>query len=711
MEEVCWPLLMDLCAVLGGRNRGAMPRLSDQPSSFDNPHAIQESVAVPIVLTAPSGIGSKLAHLVLETATKGTSSHASEEHLRAAWAALHCVSHAVPKPKHAWDQLKRIEDATSEIVLPSCAVDKKNECSNRKSSEFAPSGEEDQHARMDFLRFFVHCTARRILASVAPAESCDVAGSLAFLERHPASYHAVRAASETLARNPRGGSLQDFNRLAPLLAPNLASPCARVRVETLRVLCVLPQPMIPSPGEGGGEAHPQPPCDALSLLLSVEERPLGADSGRHAVVALGRICNYFEYKKIPESLVPLVVQSLLGVLCIRFSALWETAASALAAALGAHPPMAWPLVLGQLSAAQHAFLDGDKANIAKPLPGTVSLTDTTPSRISEYKEMKLKARFEGAAREGSTTGGGDGGTTDAATRLTHLLRALSGTNNNVIESRAKDWAPLFLAFSAAKTPDGVGTAHECPVDDNGVGGGGEGDGVEDRRHNKSKSNNKSNSNEDKGHTTSAHTGGGAHAISPRAWRSALREWLAMMAGLKGISSVSHGDALRSRVAAHVMDAEPLVQVASLKCLKAFKISWLHPYVDRLTRLADNATLRAELAAFPLALKPTSLREGDVGVQKEHREALVPVIIALLFPKMRKRSGRLGGKGEGRNRMYTRKHRALTRKTGRVFCLFFVVVVVVSNNKLLAPRRDLHLFIIAIISLPLQVPQGRPGLPS
>lgn len=30
--------------------------------------------------------------------------------------------------------------------------------------------------------------------------------------------------------------------------------------------------------------------------------------------------------------------------------------------------------------------------------------------------------------------------------------------------------------------------------------------------------------------------------------------------------------------------------------------------------------------------------------EEHRPALVPLLIRLLFPKMRKRSGRLGGKG-------------------------------------------------------------------
>ena len=58
------------------------------------------------------------------------------------------------------------------------------------------------------------------------------------------------------------------------------------------------------------------------------------------------------------------------------------------------------------------------------------------------------------------------------------------------------------------------------------------------------------------------------------------------------------------------------------------------------------TLRAELAAFTLAPSASSTREGDevAALAPEHRPGLVPLLIRLLYPKMRKRSGRLGGKG-------------------------------------------------------------------
>lgn len=42
--------------------------------------------------------------------------------------------------------------------------------------------------------------------------------------------------------------------------------------------------------------------------------------------------------------------------------------------------------------------------------------------------------------------------------------------------------------------------------------------------------------------------------------------------------------------------------ARLPPLQVFKLKFLLPYLERLLRLADNKTLRAELTAFPLAVR-------------------------------------------------------------------------------------------------------------
>lgn len=57
--------------------------------------------------------------------------------------------------------------------------------------------------------------------------------------------------------------------------------------------------------------------DALPQLLALESRQQGADGGRPAVVVLGRLRNYLEYRRLPEWMVPAAVHALLGVLHIR----------------------------------------------------------------------------------------------------------------------------------------------------------------------------------------------------------------------------------------------------------------------------------------------------------------------------------------------------------------------------------------------------------
>jgi hypothetical protein len=56
------------------------------------------------------------------------------------------------------------------------------------------------------------------------------------------------------------------------------------------------------------------------------------------------------------------------------------------------------------------------------------------------------------------------------------------------------------------------------------------------------------------------------------------------------------------------------------------------------RLADNKTLRSELVSFPLALG------SEGGIVPSHRPGLLPLLTRLLFPKLRRRTGRLAGKG-------------------------------------------------------------------
>ncbi|EFJ49017.1 hypothetical protein VOLCADRAFT_104545 [Volvox carteri f. nagariensis] len=128
-------------------------------------------------------------------------------------------------------------------------------------------------------------------------------------------------------------------------------------------------------------------------------------------------------------------------------------------------------------------------------------------------------------------------------------------------------------------------------------------------------------------------------IGGKTWRAGLLDWLKLVAGLRGVRGLYRSEELQRAVSSHLLESDSGIQVAALRCLRPFRFRWLPPEMaDRLDRLADDATLREELAIFPVA------PGADGGVGEEARPGLIPLLIRILFPKMRKRSGRLGGRG-------------------------------------------------------------------
>lgn len=200
-------------------------------------------------------------------------------------------------------------------------------------------------------------------------------------------------------------------------------------------------------------------------------------------------------------------------------------------ALDQYPSVAWPLMHGQLASAQEAFLGGDC--FARPAEAAAAAAAAAAGQRASVPRL-LGPRFAAAAASGEEAAAG--GSTDAAVRLNHILKAMAAANNNVVESKARDWVPLFLAFTAANptaaaTEDG-GSASAGP--------GAQAPAAED-------------SEEEEEEPTAGGGGqrqqqryGSSGPLTGRAWRSGLREWLALLGGLKGARGMFQWEAVQAR---------------------------------------------------------------------------------------------------------------------------------------------------------------------
>ncbi|GIL61502.1 hypothetical protein Vafri_15933, partial [Volvox africanus] len=449
-----------------------------------------------------------------------------------------------------------------------------------------------------------------------------------------------------------------------------------------------------------------PRCDLLEALYGINSQPFTIESGRKWAVAISRLKTYLEYNRIPEFLVPAFAYGMVGVLYIRFSPLWQPASEALAACIQFQSQASWPVVFSFLQTCQAELLSGDfpaaaassgqdgsgggrrtrgrhrsAAAISAAITAAPVVRELASSQDASLLE-NLTDRYETVVRSGTPQAGG--GMTDPQNRLSHVLRAMAMAPYSTIEGYSKDWMPLFLDYTAARggqlndgerdveaaaarprkkarTRDGaVAAKTHGSIDQD------DGDNDEPAMKERRESHGLAGCSSDKAAVAAAATAPGgkrklpknrtaaaagaaelptANAVSVlsriggKTWRAGLLDWLKLLAGLRGVRGLHRWEELQKAVSSHLLEADSNIQVAVLRCLKTYRFRWLPAEMsDRLGRLADDATLREELVVFPL------VPGADGGIGEESRPGLIPLLVRVLFPKMRKRSGRLGGRG-------------------------------------------------------------------
>ncbi|KAK7331456.1 hypothetical protein VNO77_25681 [Canavalia gladiata] len=174
--------------------------------------------------------------------------------------------------------------------------------------------------------------------------------------------------------------------------------------------------------------------------------------------------------------------------------------------------------------------------------------------------------------------------TPPVTILALLLQALQKVPN-VIEPRSRQFIPLFLKFLGYNTVDPISV------------------GLFDSQGCKGKE-----------------------------WKTVLKEWLNLLKLMKNPKSFYCSQFLKEVLQNRFLEEnDPEIQMSVLDCLLIWKDDYFLPYAEHLRNLISTKNLREELTTWSLS------RESEI-IEECHRAYLVPLVIRLLMPKIRKLKG-------------------------------------------------------------------------
>ncbi|KAJ1284067.1 hypothetical protein BS78_03G175200 [Paspalum vaginatum] len=113
------------------------------------------------------------------------------------------------------------------------------------------------------------------------------------------------------------------------------------------------------------------------------------------------------------------------------------------------------------------------------------------------------------------------------------------------------------------------------------------------------------------------------------WKTILKEWLNLLRLMHNARSLYQSNVLHEVLTKRVLDdSDPDIQAKALDCLLNWKDEFLTPYSQNLRNLIDIKTLREELTTWAVS-------HDSLSILKDHRSRVVPLIIRVLTPKVRK----------------------------------------------------------------------------
>ncbi|KAE8036875.1 hypothetical protein FH972_009508 [Carpinus fangiana] len=121
----------------------------------------------------------------------------------------------------------------------------------------------------------------------------------------------------------------------------------------------------------------------------------------------------------------------------------------------------------------------------------------------------------------------------------------------------------------------------------------------------------------------------SHACKGKEWKVVLKEWLNLLRAMRNLRSFDESQHLKEVLQNRLLDDNDAeIQTKVLDCLLIWKDDFLLPYDQHLKNLISSKYLREELTTWSLSKESNQIEE-------EHRAYLVPIVIRVLMPKVRK----------------------------------------------------------------------------
>ncbi|GJP54710.1 hypothetical protein CLOM_g13761 [Closterium sp. NIES-68] len=492
-----------------------------------------------------------------------------------------------------------------------------------------------------------HCRSPPVLSAVA-----------LFLQAFPRAQ--VGDASESLPAFPPELSANHMPAMIEALQDNFCHPSREMRVSSLRIICHFAPLLVP----------------VFHQVEALESAPYDLQTGRHAATALAALAAHATSARLPSQLLPAVTRCVVGLLHSKFAMMWQPAIGCLAALLAAHPAHAWPVVWRVLRSLQGSFLldaAGALAEAGAGGKGEGGRRREGAGRGDEEEEG------EGEGEQGEVGDGSEDGADVTALFLRSALPPPSGAPSSAVLSsllRALRQAPavaatrpapclsattaltaaaagadrassrqqqgratagqqlavLFLAFVGGADDSLCGSEGELPTAHNG--------------HAEVKEAGEEGGGEEEGDDEEGVVVNTA-MVRGKQWHVVLSDWLELLKRVELTAFGPKGTAVKHVIMERfLVHPDPLVQQLALDCVVAWREGCLPKYAAHLSAIVAFKSLKEKITTWDIGMADDDdTRDGEEEgrVAEVDRATLFPVLIRLLLPKLKKRSGQLAGK--------------------------------------------------------------------